>query len=761
MLTFTNMNKFRLSLPFLASVLMIGGLYAQVRFDPGVNESGHALIMPWTGGYNAPQFSNIDFNRDGITDLISFDKQGDVLRSYVHLPATGRWVQSWEYENIFPDLVDWVLIVDFDNDGVEDLFTSSSKIGIPGVTVYKGSYENDIWIFQKLRDRSKDYLQIPAGSGLTNLYVSWDDIPAITDIDQDGDIDILAFEPGGSYISYYQNQSVELGWGMDSLRFDLVDFCWGKILENELSEDVYLSDNPGVCSDGQLTSEDPIRPRHSGSTITAFDQDLDGDQDALVGDITSKRLVFLNNGLNAEEAWITSQEIQYPSNDVSVNLPFFVGAYLVQLDDDPEDEMLAAVNSRSLAEDRQSVWRYDDNIFTDGPLEFQLTEMGWLQNDMIDLGSHSRPAVADINGDDLKDVIIGGYHYTDGSVTRIPSLWYYKNIGTSSQPYFELVNTDYLGMSAFGSNPTFDFAPAFGDLNDDEVLDLVVGDQNGKLFFYQNTSAPGDSIVFEAPVYPYMNINVGVSATPQIADINGDGLPDLVIGERTGNADINGRCSVFNYFQNIGSAISPSFNPDINVAPNTGCFGRVLFDIQIGLPQYSAPALALTDDGWIMVTGNDPGKLNVYGNLKEGITGSFTLIEENYGSLDFGNRSAPVLADLNNDGKFEIIVGNQRGGLEMFNTDIQEEITGIVDPGYSEEKPYEIRQDYINSTIEILWKDDMGRVTLFDLYGRLLLNHDDDLKIIDLHHLVPGIYFLSIQLGDKVWTEKVVISSNW
>jgi hypothetical protein len=106
-------------------------LFGQERFEVGVKFTNE-ISMPWNGGFNAPQFSNIDLNRDGITDMISFDRQGDMLRTYIHLPASGRWQLNWDYAKIFPPLVDWVLILDYNHDGVEDLFTSSSKTGVAG-----------------------------------------------------------------------------------------------------------------------------------------------------------------------------------------------------------------------------------------------------------------------------------------------------------------------------------------------------------------------------------------------------------------------------------------------------------------------------------------------------------------------------------------------------------------------------------------------------------------------------------------------------
>ena len=754
------MRKTAFYLPFLIWGWACANTSAQERLELPVTIDGKELVMDWNGGFNAPQFSNIDLNRDGIQDLISFDRQGDIMRTYLRMPASGRWVKDWSYLPSFPALVDWVLVADFDKDGVEDLFTSSSETGVAGISVYKGSYNNGQWGFTRKPDRGRDYLQVPAGGGLTNLYVSWDDIPAIKDIDGDGDLDVLVFEPGGSYISFFANQSVESGWATDSLRFILKDICWGKILENELSETVYLSDNPDMCADGNFTGNDEILPRHAGSTILALDVDFDGDQDAFIGDISSRRLVFLLNGLNAQDAWITEQDSRFPSADTPVDMPFFVAAYSVELDDDPEPELLAAINSRSLTEDKISIWRFDDDI-ADGPLNYQLTEKGFLQNEMIDMGSHSRPAVADVTGDGLPDLLLAGYTFAEGAVTRIPSLWLFENQGTQTQPYFVRVNEDYLGMSQYGNLPTFDFAPAFGDIDRNETTDLIIGDQNGKLFFYKNNALDGQPVSFEPVVYPYMNINVGVSATPQIVDINGDGLADLVIGERTGNADNNGRCSNLNYFENIGLTGTALFTPDATVAPNTQCFGRVLFDIPIGLPQYSAPAIVRTHSGLVLMAGNDLGNLLLFDDVENGKTGPLDLVDEDFGGIDVGNRSAPALADLNHDGVYELIIGNQRGGLELYSTQLLVGYTAVADPSTPSAKPYHINGSLGSGVVDVTWKNEQnGTIQAFDLLGRLQPISVLENGIVSRLHFAgkaSGIYLLQIRIGNASWVEKVVI----
>ena len=49
---------------------------------------------------------------------------------------------------------------------------------------------------------------------------------------------------------------------------------------------------------------------------------------------------------------------------------------------------------------------------------------------------------------------------------------------------------------------------------------------------------------------PVEDINVGDDSTPAVADLNGDGMLDLVVGDGDG---------MFHYFENTGTATAPKF----------------------------------------------------------------------------------------------------------------------------------------------------------------------------------------------------------
>lgn len=143
------------------------------------------------------------------------------------------------------------------------------------------------------------------------------------------------------------------------------------------------------------------------------------------------------------------------------------------------------------------------------------------------------PFAADMDGDGDFDMLIGNIK---GNVIRI------ENIGTAKEPLFSTKRSSFTAGGKEISVPGGDAGPVYADWNHDGVRDLVVGAGDGSVWFYQNTvkdSAPefaaGRKIVPEGSwdAYPHGTVpkHTGVRSKVCVADYNGDGLVDLLLGD--------------------------------------------------------------------------------------------------------------------------------------------------------------------------------------------------------------------------------------
>jgi len=722
-----------------------------------VSNSTGPLDFPFAGGLDAPQFSAVDLNRDGLQDVFVFDRQGYTAIPFLTTFDEGvfGYAVDWDVLRNFPVLQQWALLLDFNQDGVEDLFASTSEPGVQGVDVYRGRIEDDRLAFRKMTFDIGDYdlLYFKLNSGFTPLYVAWIDYPVIRDIDSDGDVDILTFEPGGSYVHYFKNIAVEQGLGVDTFLLEWEDVCWGKFHENAFSEIIELSDSPDECAMGQIAG---LQARHSGSALAAYDFDTDGDQDLLVGDLSSSRITQLINGGTVSEAWMTAQENHFPAGNIPVDLPFFVTPFMVDINHDGIEDFVAGSNNTAFSENYNVAWYYTH----DGNANFTLQETNLFVSEMLDFGTESKPAFLDYNADDRIDMIVGTGGYYSATGTRDARLILLENTGTVEAPVFQVIDEDYLSFSQFASIPTWEFAPAAGDMDQDGDIDLLIGDRNGRLFYLENLAGPGQAANFAAPVYPYADINVGTSSTPTLVDLNGDGLLDIVCGERIGNNDTEGRCSNLNYFQNIGTMGDPVFNSDLTQAPNTQCLGRVLFSTMPGLPDYSAPAFFRTPDGVQMVTGSESGRIRLYDGIDNVFTGPFQLVDDQYGDIADGGRTVPSLADIDNDGYYEMVLGNKRGGLTLYDTDFMVSTTSAKDKstGYHAAG---LMPNPARGTVYLqLPEKSNGEVVVVEIHdhaGRLLktlehCHHGDAIRLPGY----TGMSIVTIKSGSTITVQKLI-----
>jgi len=765
------MKKFLLFL--VASFILTFILDAQNlrRHDFPFKVDGVELENPWAGGLKSPQFSNVDLNNDGVEDLFVFDKVGNVILTFVNKGNGGEPKFEYDYRlaSKFPALRDWAMMRDFDNDGIMDIFGQITDSAIQGIAVWKGRWEGNKLAFERIAFPQLTINAIPISTGngeFTQIFVSNQDIPGIYDMDDDGDIDILTFSSVGGVIFLYQNLDVENGNEPGTFEFLKVDDCWGRFYESGIVGCLELSSNADDCAQ-RLTEDAPSENRsgvHAGSTIAILDGDDDGDKDIILGDISFFNLIYAENGGTNDMAWITDQDCEYPSYDVPVEIIAFPAAYIVDVNNDGKRDMVVSPNNPNNGDDINPVWHYN-NVGTDAAPIFEFKSKRFLLDEILDVGVGANPTFVDYNADGLLDIVVGNTSFWLAGGQKDSRLQLYLNVGTSTSPQFELFDDDFLGFSDLfiTSANIFNFAPTFGDMDGDGDQDLIVGDNSGRLIFVENTAGPNTTMTFGFPEYSWQDIKVGQQSTPDIVDINRDGLMDIVIGEKTVNfIDYTDTVSTFNLYINTGTASEPLFDPNSLNEPNFAYFGFAN-TIDAGfISGESSPAIYDIGDDFLMFSGASSGKLKVYSGIEDNIYGAFEILHNDYGELHSGWTTRPAIADINNDGILDLLVGNRRGGLQFVETDYRTDGTSTN----IAELPGEVSlKIYPNPTEDILNVEFQkgiynAEVQLFNVAGQLVIAESlrGKSNSINLAETAPGIYFLKWQDNlNRSGVEKIVV----
>lgn len=728
-------------------VFLTAQAFSPLQPDGLVN--GTPLSNAFAGGLNSPQFNSIDINNDGVQDLCVFDRSGNVVLPFFW--ENEQWIHHPEFASVFPPVKEWMILRDYNGDGVQDLFAYSDVPGVDGIMVFEGFYQNNTIAFERKNVGNTFnvlFFELPSG-GTTNLRVTKIDYPAIDDIDCDGDLDVLTFNVGGGQIELFQNMALERGFDRDTLMLKLVDFCWGGIFETGFTKEVELASTRGSCAS---PSSPQIDFRHAGSTILTIDMDDDGDKEAILGDLSFDNLNLLKNAGDCSKAWIDEQDVDFPSNTRPVDIFSYPASFWLDVDMDGVNDLLAAPNLIRGGEDLKVGWRYKNTGSNEMPV-FEYRQDDFLVEHMFDLGSLTHPAFADVDGDGLLDLVVGnGGIFNDFEVTQ-SGLFLFKNTGSATEPRFELVDSNYLDMNQFNS-AAFNFAPAFGDLDGDGDLDILVGEDAGGLFYAENTAGPNAPMTFGPWQYPYQDINVGLSGTPQIIDLNDDDLPDLVVGEKNGN---------INFFPNTGAREAPAFNPDPSAAPNNFFLGGVDTRMPGFIMGSSHPHFFYDDNELVLLTGTENSNLEVYRNIQDNLEGNFTFSEELSDFLSNGFKTAPAVADINNDGLLEMVLGNERGGLSFFSTPWRKQkVTSTENKatiGQIELFPNPAR-DKINIQLPPALSGQATEIRLINVQGQVLKSEVQEaspLIQMDLSGMTPGIYLIWIKARGAIFRKKILV----
>ena len=177
---------------------------------------------------------------------------------------------------------------------------------------------------------------------------------------------------------------------------------------------------------------------------------------------------------------------------------------------------------------------------------------------VIDVGSNSAPVVVDWNNDGLLDLLIANEAAAQG-------IRLYLNSGTTTNP----VLTTWSYIQSSGSNINrYRCCPQVYDMNRDGKKDLIMGETNGQIYYYENTGTDEAPVFsgFEAIQSNGSPLDLYTGTRLWVNDWDEDGNPDLIVSDFDGfvyiyMADLTGVAEGSSAQIHTGFTVTPAVNP--------------------------------------------------------------------------------------------------------------------------------------------------------------------------------------------------------
>ena len=501
-------------------------------------------------------------------------------------------------------------------------------------------------------------LEIPFLGGFNKpnpQFVDWNE-DGLTDLfvrDQDGRLQYFlnsgsADEPNFEFqTKAFQN--LDVGQWFTFFDYDHDDDI--DLIASPQSPDVTLFENVSdslILAVSQLLDDSSVAV-HGGQIVipTIADIDADGWEDLFVGGVSGAVTYYRNLGLtdglpvyhletNSFEdiliVWVPGRDDRHGANA----LEFY------DIDDD---------------EDLDLFWGdyYQPGLFflenfgtsSDPNIPDSLMIDSYPQNEPVSSAGFNVPRLIDLNSDGAAELFVGvqsGIYGTD----FVDNFWYYDmtvegDFGLVTKNYFEQIDL------ISGTIPTL------ADMDSDGDLDLFIGNEfdasnsgwKGDVYFFENIGS-AVSPQFEMVDSSYFDEGMGNNMAPAFGDLDGDGDFDALVG------DYNGEIS---FFLNDGSPTEPNFSYQ----------GKFL---EIDLAGRATPALGdVEGDGDLdLYVGDKNGSVHVWSNEGDPANYNFIKISDDlFSGENLGLEIALELADFDNDGDLDLLIGNQSGELYLAN----------------------------------------------------------------------------------------------
>lgn len=408
-----------------------------------------------------------------------------------------------------------------------------------------------------------------------------------------------------------------------------------------------------------------LKPRHvGGASCWFYDEDGDGDMEMYLSNLDFKRITRLKNGKS-------DSKNEYDTM-IQVDTLFLGGksfdAYVFpagyMVDVDNDGLKDMIIAPNAAYESKEkNQIHYYRNHGSKSQADFKLNRTNFIVEQMLDLGGNSSPGLIDIDDDGDLDLLV----LTNGDYAETlgikDRLSLFINSGNSNNPVYELNNTDFLNLSDSSLKGA---SLSIGDIDNDGINDILIGTLSGSLFWFKKESNVWTCKSNQLVQYQMQS---GESSwSPAVIDYNKDGINDLLIGFYNGNVAL---------FKGLKTTGTPSFEWISSQAWGMKANKFLLNLSEPGFSSYgyAAPAVAdIDNDGTSeIVLGGFDGIVRIYHIDGHEPTDSliatenvfFRTFDNDTASFYIGARLRPCLGDIAGDSVPELIIGNVKGGLNF------------------------------------------------------------------------------------------------
>ena len=555
------------------------------------------FYQPFLGGFDVPRPQFVDIDGDGDFDLFVQERSNALMYfENVGTAAVPKYVwRTDKYQEL--DIGEWSRFVDIDFDGDFDVMAETP---FSYIRLYRNQGSNQQPRYALAADTIRDQDGKP-------IFADRQNIPQFVDLDCDRLMDLFIGKIEGT-VTHYEEIAGTRAAGAPRFQFDM-DRWEGIEIVNQMGP-------------GELPPS-----LHGANTMFFADHDGDNDLDLFWGDYFEEGVLLIQNTGSCGTPSLRSVPTPLMHGAVKLATSGYNAPILVDIDADRDLDLFVGViggayNPNRTAADNFYFLRRSASGFTIETTRFLST---------IDVGSESIPALADLDADGDLDLVLTS-KLDPGNAEPTSKLSIFRNTGSRQQPRFVLSDTLTLVTA-------YHYAPAFGDLDGDRDLDLVLGTWNQGVHFYRND---GKWVHEDAAT---LQLTRGSMATPSLGDLDGDGDLDLLIGEQSGEV---------NFYRNTGSARAHRF--------------ELVSDVfqQIDPGRRSHPLLTDYDNDrdLDLLMGMEEGSIALYRN--QGTKQEPRFMLDASVRIPTPPNSTPAIGDLNGDGRPELLTGLNSGGLLYF-----------------------------------------------------------------------------------------------